>query len=138
MPDPVPVILLVQLAVDEHYRARRLGSDILVDAAGRCLAAAGLVGARAVFVQAIDERAVVFYAKSGFRPSLAASRSCRSCGSPSSRGCERVRAAGTQAGRRTPGGGALSSGPLLLRGRPAVLGPGRLAPAVPGAEGSDR
>ena len=40
MPDPVPVILLGQLAVDEHYRARRLGSDLLVDAAGRCLAAA--------------------------------------------------------------------------------------------------
>ena len=33
MPDPVPVILLGQLAVDEIYRGRRLGSDLLVDAA---------------------------------------------------------------------------------------------------------
>ena len=68
MPDPVPVILLGQLAVDEHYRARRLGSDLLVDAAGRCLAAASVVGARAIVVQAIDERAAAFYAKFGFRP----------------------------------------------------------------------
>ncbi|MCY4592076.1 MAG: GNAT family N-acetyltransferase [Alphaproteobacteria bacterium] len=67
-PDPVPVILLGQLAVDEHYRARRLGSDLLVDAAGRCLAAAGVVGARAILVQAIDERAAAFCTKFGFRP----------------------------------------------------------------------
>ena len=31
------------------------------------LAAAGVVGARAVVVQAIDERAAAFYAKFGFR-----------------------------------------------------------------------
>ena len=67
MPDPVPVILLGQLAVDEHYRARRLGSDLLVDAARRCLAAASVVGARAIIVQAIDEQAAAFYAKFGFR-----------------------------------------------------------------------
>ena len=54
-----PVILLGQLAVDELYRARRLGSDLLVDAAGRC---------RAIVVQAVDERATAFYAKFGFRP----------------------------------------------------------------------
>ena len=68
MPDPVPVILLGQLAVDERYRDRRLGSDLLVDAARRCVAAAGLIGARAIIVQAIDERAAAFYAKFGFRP----------------------------------------------------------------------
>jgi len=32
MPDPVPVILLGQLAVDEVYRGLGLGSDLLVDA----------------------------------------------------------------------------------------------------------
>ena len=68
MPDPVPVILLGQLAVDERYRARRLGSDLLVDAAKRSLAAAELIGARAITVQAINERAAAFYAKFGFRP----------------------------------------------------------------------
>lgn len=68
MPDPVPVILLGQLAVDEAYRGRRLGSDLLINAAGRSLAAAGTIGARAVIVQAIDERARAFYERFGFRP----------------------------------------------------------------------
>ena len=68
MPDPVPVILLGQLAVDEAYRGRRLGADLMIDAARRSLAAAGVVGARAIAVQAIDERARAFYEKFGFRP----------------------------------------------------------------------
>ena len=68
MPDPVPVILLGQLAVDEAYRGRRLGADLMIDAAGRSLAAAGTVGARAVIVQAIDEGARTFYERFGFRP----------------------------------------------------------------------
>ena len=68
MPDPVPVILLGQLAVDEAWRGRGLGPDLLIDAARRALAAAGVVGARAVVVQAIDERARAFYEKFGFRP----------------------------------------------------------------------
>ena len=68
MPDPVPVILLGQLAVDEARRGRGLGSDLLIDAAGRAFAAAGVVGARAVVVQAIDDRARAFYERFGFRP----------------------------------------------------------------------
>ena len=68
MPDPVPVILLGQLAVDGDYHGRRLGTDLLIDAANRALAAAGVVGARAVIVQAIDEPARAFYEKFGFRP----------------------------------------------------------------------
>ncbi|MCY4394065.1 MAG: GNAT family N-acetyltransferase [Rhodospirillaceae bacterium] len=67
MPDPVPVILLGQLAVDANYRGRHLGSDLLVDAARRALAAAHVIGARAIVVQAIDEAAVAFYARFGFR-----------------------------------------------------------------------
>ncbi len=61
-------ILLGQLAVDEVWRGRRLGSDLLIDAARRSLAAAGTVGARAVIVQAVDDRARAFYEKFGFRP----------------------------------------------------------------------
>lgn len=68
MPDPVPVILLGQLAVDEAYQGRRLGSDLLIDAMRRALAAAGVIGARAVIVQAVDERAKAFYGRFGFRP----------------------------------------------------------------------
>ena len=68
MPDPIPVVLLGQLAVDEAWRGRRLGSDLLIDAGRRALAAADVIGARAVIVQAIDERAAGFYACFGFRP----------------------------------------------------------------------
>ena len=68
MPDPVPVILLGQLAVDEAWRGLGLGSDLLIDAAARALAAAGVVSARAVVVQAIDDRARAFYERFGFRP----------------------------------------------------------------------
>ncbi len=68
MPQPVPVILLGQLAVDLDYQGRGLGSDLLVDAARRALAAADLIGARAIIVQAYDEQAKSFYERFGFRP----------------------------------------------------------------------
>ena len=67
MPEPVPVILLGQLALDTHYQGRGLGSDLLVDAAKRALSAADFIGARAIIVQALDERAKSFYARFGFR-----------------------------------------------------------------------
>ena len=62
------LILLGQLAVDTDYQRRRLGSDLLVDATRRALAASDPIGARAIVVQAIDERAKSFYARFGFRP----------------------------------------------------------------------
>ena len=68
MPEPVPVILLGQLAVDSAYQGRRLGSDLLVDAVRRARAAAEVIGARAIVVQSIDERARSFYERFGFRP----------------------------------------------------------------------
>ena len=68
MPEPIPVILLGQLAVDTDYQGRRLGSDLLIDAARRALAASDLIGARAIVVQAIDDKARSFYERFGFRP----------------------------------------------------------------------
>ena len=67
MPDPLPAILLGQLAVDTNYQGRGFGSDLVVDAGKRALAAADLIGARAVIVQALDERARAFYERFGFR-----------------------------------------------------------------------
>ena len=68
MPEPIPVILLGQLAVDTGYRGQGLGSDLLVDAAKRALSAADVIGARAIVVQAIDDDAKAFYQRFGFRP----------------------------------------------------------------------
>ena len=68
MPEPVPVILLGQLAVDTDCQGRGLGSDLLVDAAKRALSAAEFIGARVIVVQALDERAKSFYGRFGFRP----------------------------------------------------------------------
>ncbi len=68
MPEPVPVILLGQLAVDTDYQGLGLGSDLLVDAAKRALSATEFIGARAIVVQTLDERAKSFYGRFGFHP----------------------------------------------------------------------
>ncbi|MYC83791.1 MAG: GNAT family N-acetyltransferase [Acidobacteria bacterium] len=68
MPEPIPVILLGQLAVDTDYQGRGLSSDLLIDAAKRVSAAADVVGARAVVVQALNEDAKEFYERFGFLP----------------------------------------------------------------------
>ena len=66
MPDPVPVILLGQLATHEDYRGIGLGGDLLMDACFRALRAAETIGARAIVVQAVDEAAKTFYKKYDF------------------------------------------------------------------------
>ncbi len=66
LPEPIPAILLGQLAVDEAWRGRGLGADLLVDAARRAASAARVVGARAVVVQTLDETARSFYERFGF------------------------------------------------------------------------
>ena len=68
MPEPIPVILLGQLAVDTNYQGRGLGSDLVIDAATRVLTAADLIGARAIVVQALNEEAKEFYEQFSFLP----------------------------------------------------------------------
>ena len=68
MPEPIPVILLGQLAVDVNYQGSGLGSDLLIDAGKRALAAADVIGARAIVVQAFNEDAKTFYEQFGFLP----------------------------------------------------------------------
>ena len=68
MPEPVPVVLLGQLAVDTRYQGMGLGAGLLADAVRRSLAAADVIGARAVVVQALDERVTSFYKRFGFQP----------------------------------------------------------------------
>lgn len=61
MPDPVPVVLLARLAVDRRIQGHRLGGHLLVDALRRCVRGGREFGARAIVVDAIDERAAEFY-----------------------------------------------------------------------------
>ena len=68
MPEPVPVILLGQLAVDSRYQGEGLEAGLLADATRRSLVAAEVIGARAVMVHALDERVKSFYERFGFRP----------------------------------------------------------------------
>lgn len=66
MPEQIPLLLIGRLALDETFRGRGLGTDLLSDALRRCLAAADIVGARGVLAHAIDDDAVRFYKHHGF------------------------------------------------------------------------
>jgi GNAT superfamily N-acetyltransferase len=67
-PNPVPCVLLGQLATDLDYRGRGLGAALLADALRRCVTGAAQIGGRAVVVKAIDDRAAAFYRRYGFIP----------------------------------------------------------------------
>lgn len=67
-PDPVPVLLLARLALHRQEHASGLGADLLRDALIRAIAGSRQFGARAVVVDAIDDRAFSFYQHHGFLP----------------------------------------------------------------------
>jgi GNAT superfamily N-acetyltransferase len=65
-PDPVPCLLLGQLATDDSWAGRGIGTGLLKHALARCVAAAGLIGGQALLVHAIDEEAAAFWSRRGF------------------------------------------------------------------------
>jgi GNAT superfamily N-acetyltransferase len=65
-PDPVPVLLLARLALHRDEQGSGLGADLLRDAMIRAIAGARQYGARALIVDAIDDRAAAFYQHHGF------------------------------------------------------------------------
>ena len=69
MPDPIPVIVLARLAIDQRYQAKGLGRALLKDAVQRAIRVARDVGVRALLVHAIDAAAQAFYVKHGFSAS---------------------------------------------------------------------
>lgn len=69
MPDPVPVIVIGRLAVDETAQGQAIGPSLLRDAILRTLQAAEIAGIRAILVHAISERAKRFYERWGFTAS---------------------------------------------------------------------
>ncbi|CCK60909.1 GNAT family N-acetyltransferase [Mycobacterium canetti] len=67
-PDPIPVLVLARLALDRQEQGTGLGGDLLLDALIRSVAGARQYGARALVVDALDDRAAEFYGHHGFLP----------------------------------------------------------------------
>jgi GNAT superfamily N-acetyltransferase len=68
-PDPVPCLLLGQLATDQNWIGKGIGTGLLKHALQRCVIAAGLIGGRALIVNAVDVEASAFWRRRGFIPS---------------------------------------------------------------------
>ena len=66
MPDPIPVMVLGRLAVDQRYQHAGLGSALLRDAILRVLHVADLAGIAAILVHAISAEAKAYYLARGF------------------------------------------------------------------------
>jgi len=69
MPDPIPVVVLARLAVDQAHQNRGLGRALVRDGARRVVNAADAIGIRGILVHAISEEAKAFYLVLGFDPS---------------------------------------------------------------------
>jgi GNAT superfamily N-acetyltransferase len=68
-PDPVPCLLLGQLATDTSLAGQGIGTGLLKHALLRCVDAARLIGGRALMVNAVDDEAAIFWKRRGFLPS---------------------------------------------------------------------
>ena len=69
MPDPVPVMVLARLAVDQRAQGIKLGTSLLQDAVGRAVSVSQNTGVRALLVHALHDRAKQFYEHYGFQES---------------------------------------------------------------------
>jgi GNAT superfamily N-acetyltransferase len=68
-PDPVPCLLLGQLATDQNRIGKGVGTGLLKHALQRCVTASALIGGRALIVNAVDIEAANFWNRRGFIPS---------------------------------------------------------------------
>lgn len=69
MPDPVPVMVLARLAVDQRVQGIKLGASLLQDAVNRAVVVSQNAGVRALLVHALHDRAKGFYEHYGFQSS---------------------------------------------------------------------
>ena len=69
MPDPIPVVILGRLAVNQSLHGQGLGRALAQDAARRVLNAADTIGIRGILVHALSQSAKAFYERAGFDPS---------------------------------------------------------------------
>lgn len=66
MPNPLPVLLIGRLAIDQSYQNQGFGTALLQDAMHRALSVANEAGVFAVMVHALSEQAKRFYLSRGF------------------------------------------------------------------------
>lgn len=66
-PLQIPVILLGMMGVDREFQGQGLGHDLLLNAVRRAQSVANQIGARALVVDPVDEKATAFYRHYGFR-----------------------------------------------------------------------
>ena len=68
-PNPIPMVVLARLAVDEGYKGRGIGVGLLKDCVLRSVHAMNVVGGAGIFVHALDDEAKAFYKRFGFNES---------------------------------------------------------------------
>ena len=68
-PDPIPMVILARLGVDNTYQGRGIAAGLLKDCVIRSVQAMSAVGGAGILVHAIDSTAQTFYKKFGFKES---------------------------------------------------------------------
>ncbi len=68
-PDPIPVMVLGRLAVDQRWERQGIGEGMLREAILRSHQVGQIAGVAALLAHCLDEQAKSFYHKSGFKPS---------------------------------------------------------------------
>jgi|TARA_B100000700_G_scaffold4744_1_gene5402 predicted N-acetyltransferase YhbS len=68
-PNPIPMVVLARLAVDEGYKGRGIGVGLLKDCVLRSVHAMNVVGGAGILVHALDDEAKAFYKRFGFNES---------------------------------------------------------------------
>jgi GNAT superfamily N-acetyltransferase len=66
MPDPIPVLVMGRLAIDQSWQNKGLGKALLLDASRRAIQAGEIAGVAALLVHALSEEAKRFYLSRGF------------------------------------------------------------------------
>ena len=66
MPDPIPVLVLGRLAVDQQWQSKQIGRGLLKDVLLRCSRVANEIGIAALLVHCLSEHAKAFYMQYGF------------------------------------------------------------------------
>lgn len=65
-PRPIPVVRMGRFAIDSDYQNRGWGAELLREALLSAVSGADVIGARALLVDAISDRAASFYRRYGF------------------------------------------------------------------------